>query len=107
MPAKRKSSGTPKTSVPGVLLVAEKIAPFVHYLRHKTIGVGTHLKNTGYADYFQRRKLVRWSLCQWLGSNFLVAPRPPKCRFFLGTMQTVNLSLRLCPLTSRQRLMAP
>jgi len=37
MPAKRKSPGTPKASAPGVLLVAEKIAPLVHYLRHEKV----------------------------------------------------------------------
>ena len=55
MPAKRTSSGTPKASAPGVLLVAEKIAPLVHYLRHEKVildsdlaelyGVGTKVLN--------------------------------------------------------------
>ena len=43
MPAKRKSSGTPKASATGVLLVAEKIAPLVHYLRHEKVILDSHL----------------------------------------------------------------
>ncbi len=38
-------------------------------------GLGIH-KFFSYSARSEPRKLVRWSLCQWLGSNLLVAERP-------------------------------
>lgn len=43
MPAKKKTPSAPKANASSVLLVAEKIAPLVHYLRHEKVIVDSDL----------------------------------------------------------------